>query len=50
MSYIDDIARRIDQERARAQQKKLQEAQQQQAKQAAELARAKRQTDNSILW
>lgn len=51
MSYIDDIARRIDQERALAQQKKLQQAQQEQAKQAAALAKARKEaTENNILW
>lgn len=52
MSYIDDIARRIDEERARAQQKKIEQAQQERAKQAAAAVKAQKEAngDTGILW
>jgi|GEM_PF-2657584 len=52
MSFIDDMARRIDEERALAQQKKLQQIEQERAKQAAAAAKAQKQANESdnILW
>jgi hypothetical protein len=50
MSFIDDAERRIDEERQRAQQKKLDEQAKQRAKLEAEMKSRKRDNNNSLLW
>jgi hypothetical protein len=49
MGVLDDMERRIEEERARVQAKKLQEKQQE-AKKEAERAKEKLSGDNHLLW
>jgi|GEM_PF-3995152 len=51
MTLVDQVALRFEEERHRAQQKKIQQEQQKQLQKAQEAAKAaQRANDNSILW